>query len=229
MGIHLVAPAVAKGGGGAGGVPEGAVEGGGVLGGIGHNGGVFVAVFIQDFPNGGNPAIHHIRGGHHIRSCLDVGQGGFAQNRQGFVIVHGMTMDNAAVAVVGVLAHAHIGDHIALGISSLDGADALLDNAVGIPGGGAAGVLVGGNTKEQHPADTGGHTGGDFLPDPVGGAAPLALQRGDGFPDMLPLYQKQGIHQTVRGYPGFPHHPAQIVTGTQPAWAVYKFHIVTLL
>ena len=140
-----------------------------------------------------------------------------------------MVMENTAVAVVGVLAHAHIGDYIALGKLFLDGSNALLYHPVGIPGRGAAGILMGGNAEKQHPADPGVQTFLNFLTDPIRGIPPLSLQRQNRFLDVLPFHKKQGINQAVRGNPGLPHHAPQGITGPQTAGTNGKLHIKSLL
>ena len=146
-----------------------------------------------------------------------MGQGGLCQDLQGLVVVHLMVVEDAAVAVVGVLAHAHIGDDIAVGVGGLNGPDALLHHAVGVPGGGTAGVLVGRDAEQQHPADAGIHTSGDLLTDPVGRITELAVQGGDGLLDVFSLHHKQRIDQTVRGHSGLPHHTAQGVAAAKSA------------
>jgi len=70
-----------------------------------------------------------------------VGQGGFGQHLQGLIIVHLMAAEDAAVAVVGVLAHTYVGDDIKVGVLGLDGPNGLLDHAVLVPGGGDRHVL----------------------------------------------------------------------------------------
>ena len=48
-GVHLVGASVSERWGGLGGVPEGSVERGGVLGGVGHDGGEVEVVAVKDF------------------------------------------------------------------------------------------------------------------------------------------------------------------------------------
>ena len=60
------------------------------------------------------------------------------------------------MAVIRVFAHAYVRNDIHFRILGLDGPDALLNNAVGIPGGGAHRILVLGDAKEQHPLYAGG-------------------------------------------------------------------------
>ena len=122
-GVHLIGLAVAVMRGGLRRVAERAVERGGVLGGVGHDGGGLIAVLVQDGPNGGYPAVHHVGGGHHVRPRLHMGEGGLGQHLQGLVVVHALAAEDAAVAVVGILAHAHVGDHIEIRVFGLDGPD----------------------------------------------------------------------------------------------------------
>ena len=58
-----------------------------------------------------------------------------------------------AVAVVGVLAQADVGDHEQLGVRGLDRARGELHDALVVPGAGALGVLLGGDAEQQHGGD----------------------------------------------------------------------------
>ena len=112
--IHLVALPVAEGRSRTGRITEGTVETGSIFYRIGHDRGGVVAVGIQHLTDGADTAVHHIGGRYHIGSCLHMGKGCFCQQLQRPVIVHVMTAEHAAVAVGGILAHAHIGDEIHL-------------------------------------------------------------------------------------------------------------------
>ena len=83
---------------------------------------------------------------------------------------------------------------------------------------------MGGDAEQQHPADTALEALFDLLTDPVRGIAVLALQGGDGLFDVFALNEEQGIDEALGGYPGLPHHAAQIVAGTEPAGTDGHFH-----
>ena len=77
--------------------------------------------------------------------CLlytSVGEGGFREDLQGFVVVYLMPAENTAVAVVGILAHTHVGDEIELRMFGLDGTNRLLDHTLLVPGGRALRILL---------------------------------------------------------------------------------------
>ncbi len=69
------------------------------------------AVFVQRVADFGHPAVHHVRRGHHVGSGLGVGQGRAGQQVQGGVVIDDLFFHHAAVAVIGVLAQADVGDH----------------------------------------------------------------------------------------------------------------------
>ena len=75
-------------------------------------------------------ATHHVRGGHHIRPGPNLAQGNPRQIRKGFIVVHVLPMQNAAVAVGGILTHTHIADEIQLREPVLQGLHGLLDHPV---------------------------------------------------------------------------------------------------
>ena len=70
-------------------VPEGPVEGRGVLGGVGHDGHVRVALTVQGTPNSPHPPIHHVARGHTVspslglRHRLPAGQNGTQSRLEG--------------------------------------------------------------------------------------------------------------------------------------------------
>jgi len=225
MGIHLVPLPVAEGGGGAGRRPEGAVERGGVLGGVGHDGGGLIAVLVQDGPNGGYPAVHHVGGGHHVRPRLHMGEGGLGQHLQGLVVVHALAAEDAAVAVVGILAHAHVGDHIEIRVFGLDGPDGLLHHAVLCPGGGAHGVLLTGQAEEDAVGHPGGQAVGHRLAHRVQAVVELAGQGLDGPLTAEGLVHEDGVDQAVGGQAGLPAQAAHRVASPQAAGALNEFHI----
>ena len=60
---------------------------------------------------------------------------------------------HAAVAVVGVLAQAHVGDHEQVRVRLLDRARGELHDPLVVPGAGALGVLAGRDPEQQHRRD----------------------------------------------------------------------------
>ena len=229
MVIHLIALAVPEGGGGTGRVPEGPVKGGGVLGRVGHDWHRAVAVLIQLFPDCGHPAVHHIRGGHHIRPCLNLAQGDPRQILQGLVVVHVLPVQNAAVAVGGVLAHAHVADIVQVRHLPLGKAERALDDAVLAPGPGAALVLVVRDAEEHHAGHARVRHLSQCLGQPVQAVAVLARHGGDLFLYVLSLPHEHGIDQGRFVHPGLTHHFAQRGAGSQSSGSVRQFHHFTSL
>ena len=58
------------------------------------------------------------------------------------------------MAVIGVLAHAHVGGHQHPGVIALDGTHRLLHDALRVVALGSQRVLLGGQAEEQHAADS---------------------------------------------------------------------------
>ena len=150
MEVHLIASPVPKGRGGVRRLPEGAVEGGGVFHRVGHDGNPGVALPVQGGTNGRHPAIHHVRRGNHIRPRLDLAQGNPGQVGEGLVVVHLLPLEDAAVSMGGVLAHAHVANQVQLREPVLQGFHGLLDHPVAAIGLGALGILLQGNAEEHH-------------------------------------------------------------------------------
>ena len=69
------------------------------------------------------------------------------------VVVDLSVLENAAVPVVGVLAHADVGDHYQIGYLFLQGLHPFLDRGVFVPRRGADGVLRLGYPEENHSSD----------------------------------------------------------------------------
>ena len=97
------------------GVPERAVEGRGVLGGVRQDHRVQVPRIVQGAPDGRHLAVHHPGGSGHVRPGPGLGHGGPGVELEGGVVVHrAMAVQHAAMPVVGVLVDAEVGheDHL---------------------------------------------------------------------------------------------------------------------
>ena len=148
--VHLVAAAVTELGSRTGGYPEGSVEGRSVLGGVTHDRHIFVTVVVQGVADGFHLPVHHGRWRNHVGAGLYLCYGRSGQQFQRGVVVHLTVVDDAAVAVVGVLAHAHVGDNHHAGYFFLDGPDRFLDYSFRVVSFGAHRVLLRRQSKEQH-------------------------------------------------------------------------------
>ena len=115
-GVHLVAAAVAERGRRAGGLAERAVEGGGELGGVGEDRRLGEALAVELGADRADAPVHHVRRGDDVGAGARVADGGPREQLERGVVVDGAVVaQDAAVAVVGVLAQAHVGDHEQLG------------------------------------------------------------------------------------------------------------------
>src|SRR5690606_29296740 len=106
--VHLVRAAIAEGRRALGGLAEGAVVRGGVLGGVGHDWSVHEARIVERLTDDRDAAIHHVGRSNDIRTGTGVAQGRFREERQGLVIVDRTVDDDAAMPVAGVLAGADV-------------------------------------------------------------------------------------------------------------------------
>ena len=151
--VHLVGLAVAEARGAVGGVPERTIEGAGVLHRVAHQRRLLEALLVEGGADGADPAVHHVAGGDDVGAGLGVAHRLPGQQLEGGVVEDAVALDDAAVAVVGVLAEADVGDHAHLRDRVLDGADGLLHHPVVVVGLGAPGVLVLGDPEEDHRGD----------------------------------------------------------------------------
>src|SRR4051794_40684472 len=83
-----------------------------------------------------------------VRAGLGAGDGHLRQQWQGGPIEDVPALEDATVAMIGVLAQAHVRDDLQLGDGLLDGADGALDDAVARIALGAPGVLVAWDAEE---------------------------------------------------------------------------------
>ncbi len=155
-GIHLVAAAVAELGGRLGGVAEGAVEGGGVLGAVGDDRHAGVALLVELVADRADPAVHHVAGRDRVGAGLGVGDRDLGQQLDRDVVVDLAVADEAAVAVRGVLAETNVGDHGQVRVGLLQRPHRHLHDSLVVVGAGARLVLGGGDAEEKDGADAGG-------------------------------------------------------------------------
>jgi hypothetical protein len=157
-----------------------------------------------------------------------VADGDPGQTVQGFVVVHLLAAEDTAVAVVRILAHAHVGDDVKIRILCLDGPDSLLDNALLRPGGGAAAVLLRRQAEEDGVGYAVGQTFLHSLTHAVQAVVVLARQAGDGTHAGQGLVHKDRVDQGVRAEPGLPAQAADLLRPPETAGAVDKLHVIFL-
>ena len=152
--IHLIPAAIPELGRGFGRLPEGAIEGRGVLGGVCHDRHQGMSAFVKGASYCCDLPVHHRRRRHYVRSGLRVGQGDPRQYLKGRVVIHAVIHYQAAVAVVRVFAEAHVRDNQEVGRGLLDDSNGLLDYALGVIGFGPLRVFVHRDAEEQHSRNT---------------------------------------------------------------------------
>src|SRR5699024_6531431 len=158
---------------------EGAVEGGGVFGGVGEYGDVGVTFLVERVTDGGHLPVHHPGQSEQLGSCLGLGEGDGGVAGQGGVVVDPPgRVEHAAVAVVGELVQAQVGLHhelVAHVVVQCGGG--AVEDPLGIVGGAAGGVPVVRDTEEHDPADPGVSS---LLGGPAQGVHAVLLHAGHG-------------------------------------------------
>src|SRR5215216_6493525 len=209
--VHLVAAPITEGGGALGGLAERSVEGRGVLGGVGHDRGVFEALAVQLAPYGRHPAIHHVRGSDDVRPGLGLGGGGPGEELEADVVqdLAGVLLHDPAVTVARVLAQAHVRDHDEIRYRVLYGAGRELDDPLRIICPARRLVLLIGDAEEQH-ARYAELVGSLCLGDGVVyGELEDAGHGGDRVSHVLPDGHEDGIDKVARRERGLAHQAAQ--------------------
>ena len=109
--IHLVAAPIAELRRRIGGFAERTVEPRAVLGRVGHDGRALEAALVERLADRRDAAVHHVRRRHEVGAGHRVRQRRLRQLRDGRVVEDLVALDDAAVAVRGVLAEADVGHH----------------------------------------------------------------------------------------------------------------------
>jgi hypothetical protein len=216
-GVHLVTATIAELRRGIGGVAKRSVEGRAVLRGIRHDAHPLEPALVERLPDRAHAAVHHVRGSHEVGAGGGVRQRRLHQLRDGHVVDDLLAVEDAAVAVRGVLAEAHVGDHHQVGHLALERAHGGLHRRLRIGGERAARVLCRRQPEQQHA----GHAlrlGGRRLLDRLvhrqlvdAGHRPHLAAHAVAFAD------EQGIDERVGGEVRFAHQPANRAGAAQPA------------
>ena len=113
---------------------------------------------VERGADGGDLAVHHPARRGDVGAGVGLRDRGAGVELEGGVVVDvAVGADDPAVAVVGVLVDAQVGDehHLVAHLGAQVGEGELHD-AVGVPGPGALRVLVGGHAEEDHAGDAEG-------------------------------------------------------------------------
>ena len=208
-GIHLIRFPVTEFWGRFRRIPEGAIKVGSVLGTVGHDGNIGKSFIIQRIPNGSNPSIHHVRGGHHVRPRPAVRHRLFRQKLQSGIVEDLAVPDNSAVAMGGIFTEADIRNNRHLGHRILECPNGLLDNAVIGIGFGSHFIFMLRNPKQNNRRDPQGSHLFHIFHQPVHGKLKDSRhgRHGTSFPPSGTY--KHGINQILHAEVILAHHGAQ--------------------
>ena len=132
----------------------------------------------------------------------------------------GFVADDAAVAVVGILAHADVRHDDQLRRRCLEGADALLHNALGGKVLEAHRVLVLRQAEEDHSGHAQLHQLGRLGRQLVDGEMVHARHRRDLLSHALAVQQEEGMDEIVGREGRLAHQAPQVLVRAQPPWAI---------
>ena len=158
---------------------------------------------VEGGADGFDAAVHHVAGGDDVGPGLGEGDGGLGEQGEGCVVLDGVAQgrhlvrDDSAVAVRGVLAEADIGDEDepVEGAIGFEGAQALLDDAVGCVGAGGKVVLFRGKAEEEQAAEAKRGAGFGLLQRLVDGEVEDAGHGGDLFAHTLAGAEEERIDE----------------------------------
>ena len=204
-GVHLVGAPIAELGRTLRGVAERSVECRGVLDGVGHDGDVFVSVLVEPLADDGDHAVDHAARRDDVGAGPRVAHRDAGEDVQGLVVQHVagrkhrvLVVQHPAVAVVGVLAQAHVGDDQKLGQRLLQRTHGALDDAVVVEVLVADRILGGRDSEEQHRADTGRRGPSRLLDRPIDGELADPRHRRDRVAHVLAVDDEQRVDEVGR-------------------------------
>ena len=175
--------------------------------------------------DGGDLAVHHPGRGDDGRARVGLGDRHPPVQLDGRVVVDlAPRREDAAVAVVGVLVEAQVGDeHDVVAHLRDEVAQRDLHDAVGVPRLRALGVLRGRHAEEDDARDAQRGQLGDLLAQRLAGVLHDAGQRGDGLRLGDPLAHEQRGDEVVDGHPRLGDQPPQ---RGRPAQSPQPFHSI---
>ena len=128
----------------------------------------------------------------------------------------------AAMAVIGVLAEAQVGDHQQPGRRLPGDPDGLLDDPVVAERGRPPRILVLGDAEQEDRRDAQLGRLGHRLAQPVERELILPRHRRDLPPQALPVVDEQRVDQVIHGQPGLAQHLAESRMAAEPSGPVQR-------
>ena len=212
-GIHLVRAPVAELRRRAGRVAERSVEARTVLRRIRHDAGAVEALVVERLPDRADAPVHHVGRRHEVGAGFRVRQGRLDQPRHGRVVDHVLAVQDAAVAVRGVFAQAHVGQHQQARHAALDRPHGGLHRRARIRRLRADRVLVLGQAEQQHAGDAQFLRRRRLLDRLVHRQLEDPRHRADRPADVAAFAHEHGIDQAVRRQPRLAHQrPDRLLT-----------------
>ena len=164
-------------------------------------------------------AVHHVARGHDIRARACVRGGGAGEQLERCVVVHAAVVEHdAAVAVAGVGAQAHVGDHDQLRVRLLERSNRELDDALVVVGARALLVLLGRQAEQQHGGDAELVRLSGVLHG-LGDRQPVHARHGGDRGAALAQLDEHRVNEAVRAELRLAHHAAQHARLAQAAQA----------
>jgi hypothetical protein len=161
---------------------------------------------VQRGADRGDLAIHHGGGSDDVGPRFGLADRGTGQRHQRGVIVDAaVCVEGTAMAVVGVLTQAGIGDRHDGEAALAQAAQDELDRGVGIPGGGAVRILGVRQPEQQHAPDPARSQRRCLVERDVRGQAVDTGQRADGLPEVPSRADEHRRHECRWMQPGLPH------------------------
>ncbi|OQC23584.1 MAG: hypothetical protein BWX71_02025 [Deltaproteobacteria bacterium ADurb.Bin072] len=182
-------------------------------------------VLVELLPDDTDTSVHHVRGGDDVCAGPGMGECHGREHLQGIVVADlSLVVEDAAVAVVRVLAEAHVGHDQELRGGILDAAHGLLHHAVLVVGRGAGGILHTGDAEQE---DSRYPLRGD-LPGKrgqlVGGVPELTGHGLYGLLEGRAFLDEDGVDQVIHAEVRLPDHPPDRLIASQPAGSVLREH-----
>ena len=162
-------------------------------------------------------AVHHAAGRDHVRPGVGVRNGYFAENVERFVVQDVAVAHDAAVPVIGVFAHAHVGHDQDVRVGPLDGARGLLDDAVLREIFLAERVFVRRHAEQDHRRDMQRGEFVDLAREVIDRLVIDARHRRDFLVDVAAMHHEQRVNEIGRAERRFAHHRAQVGGRAQAA------------